>query len=59
MIFVAKNEENQEVAQLQKLNAELTDSLKRCRQIVADCQSKLASNSNTPEEENEAVARSR
>jgi len=30
------------------VNADLTRSLHRCRELVADCRSKLAANSNEP-----------
>ena len=43
--------DNTEIAQLERVNAELKDSLKRCRQIVSDCQSRLAANSNDSEVE--------
>ena len=33
---------DQLVAELQEANARLAESLKRCRQIVADCRGKLA-----------------
>ena len=45
------NDNDQEIAELERLNAKLSDSLKRCRLILADCQSKLASNSNAPDAE--------
>lgn len=31
-----------------RVNAQLTESLERCRDLVADCRSKLAANSNEP-----------
>lgn len=46
---MAKTEDQTEIAELQRLNAQLSSSLKRCRRILADCQSKLASNNNVPE----------
>jgi hypothetical protein len=42
---MAKTDE-QEIAELQRLNDKLSESLERCRRILADCQSKLAANSN-------------
>ena len=48
---VPSNDNDQEIAELERLNAKLSDSLKRCRLILADCQSKLASNSNAPDAE--------
>jgi hypothetical protein len=41
--------DNRDAAELERLNAQLTDSLERCRRILADCQSKLAANTNQPE----------
>jgi hypothetical protein len=38
--------DSQEPDQLERINAELTASLKSCRAILRDCQSKLAANSN-------------
>ena len=37
-----------ERAELERLNAQLTDSLERCRRILADYQSRLAANTNEP-----------
>jgi hypothetical protein len=42
MISKHKND----MAELERVNAELKESLKRCRRIVSDCQSRLAANSN-------------
>ena len=42
--------DSQEMAHLKKVNSELTASLKRCRVLLDDCRSKLAANSNDPEE---------
>jgi hypothetical protein len=41
--------DNQEANQLSRVNAELTQSLKRCRLLLNECRSKLAANSNEPE----------
>lgn len=41
--------DTQEIANLERINAELTQSLKRCRFLLADCRSKLAANSNERE----------
>ena len=38
--------DSQEPDQLERINAEVTASLKSCRAILRDCQSKLAANSN-------------
>jgi len=45
LLQMAKTDEN-EIAELQRLNDKLSESLERCRRILADCQSKLAANSN-------------
>jgi hypothetical protein len=38
--------EKEQVARLERLNAELSDSLQRCRRLLHDYQSRLAANSN-------------
>ena len=48
--------QDQEIAELERLNAQLSGSLKRCREILADCHSRLASNSNAPDESDEEDA---
>jgi len=43
----------EEVARLERLNEELSNSLKRCRTLLHDCEARLAANSNeaeTPDE---------
>ena len=45
---VSDQQDNSEIARLKKVNAELTRSLDRCRELVDDCGSKLAANSNEP-----------
>jgi hypothetical protein len=42
--------DNQEGAHLEQVNAELRQSLRRCRVLLEDCRSKLAANSNEPED---------
>jgi hypothetical protein len=37
-------------SELERINAQLTASLKSCRTILRDCQQKLAANSNDPGE---------
>ena len=44
-----KQEDKQEIAELEELNQELTRSLQRCRRLLFDCRSQLAANSNMPE----------
>jgi hypothetical protein len=46
---VPTQNEKKEVVELEQLNAELTQSLKRCRKLLFDCRSKLAENSKVPE----------
>jgi hypothetical protein len=45
---VSDQQDSQDVAQLRQVNAELTQSLKRCRVLLDDCRAKLAANSNDP-----------
>lgn len=42
-------DDKQDVAELEQLNAELTQSLARCRKLLFDCRSQLAANTNMPE----------
>jgi hypothetical protein len=35
-------------AELERVNAELRQSLEKCRELLADCRSKLAANGNEP-----------
>lgn len=46
---VSKQEDKQEIAELERLNHELTRSLQRCRRLLFDCRSQLAANTNMPE----------
>jgi hypothetical protein len=46
---VSEQSDRQDFDQLERINAELTASLKSCRAILRDCQQKLAANSNEPE----------
>jgi len=43
---VSEQSDNQDFDQLERINTELTASLKSCRAILRDCQQKLAANSN-------------
>ena len=45
---VTDQQDNSETAHLKKVNAELTRSLEKCRELVDDCRTKLAANSNEP-----------
>ena len=45
---MSDQQDNSEVAHLNKVNADLTRSLDRCRELVEDCRHKLAANSNEP-----------
>ena len=44
-------EDTADMAELSRVNAELKDSLKRCRKIVSDCQLRLAANSDDADAE--------
>ena len=46
---MSDQQDNQELAHLTRVNAELTASLKRSRVLLDDCRSRLAANSNEPE----------
>ncbi|HKP33635.1 MAG TPA: hypothetical protein VJT70_02495 [Sphingomicrobium sp.] len=43
---MSEQSDRQESDQLERINAELSASLKSCRAILRDCQQKLAANSN-------------
>lgn len=43
---MSEQSDRQDFDQLDRINAELTASLKSCRAILRDCQQKLAANSN-------------
>ena len=43
---VSDQHDKQEIANLERINAQLTRGLERCRFLLADCRSKLAANSN-------------
>lgn len=45
---VPPQDEKQKLENLERVNAELTASLAKCRGLVVDCQAKLAANSNEP-----------
>ncbi len=49
--------DKQDMAQLERVNAELKESLKQCRRIVSDCQSRLAANSNEADVEDAELDR--
>jgi hypothetical protein len=56
-MVVDGRDDKEEIAELERLNARLADSLDRCRRILADCQSKLAANANdAPDEPGEHSA---
>ena len=46
-------EDRKEFAHLEEVNAELTRSLDRCRELLVECREKLAANSNDPEAGND------
>jgi hypothetical protein len=43
---VAKKDDKAEIAELERLNAQLSETLDRCRRILGDCRSRLAANGN-------------
>ena len=43
---MSEQSDSREIDQLDRINAELSASLKSCRAILRDCQQKLAANSN-------------
>ena len=43
---MSEQSDNRDFDQLDRINAELSASLKSCRAILRDCQQKLAANSN-------------
>jgi nitrate/nitrite-specific signal transduction histidine kinase len=45
---VSRHDDKREIAHLQQVNEELTDSLERCRELLTECRSKLAANGNDP-----------
>ena len=47
-LTVSDQQDNQEISRLNNVNADLTRSLDRCRELVDDCRWKLAVNSNEP-----------
>jgi hypothetical protein len=54
------SDDQQEIARLQRLNAELKRSLQRCRDLVAKWRSQVAANSNAldPRQDDDKDARS-
>ena len=45
---MSDKDESEEVARLERLNQELSSSLKRCRTMLHDYEAMLAANSNEP-----------
>jgi hypothetical protein len=45
---MASKQDRTRSADLERANAELTASLESCRQLLAECRSKLAANANDP-----------
>lgn len=43
---MSHRDDNKQLAQLQRVNEELTESLERCRSLLSECRSKLAANGN-------------
>ena len=50
---MSDQQDNSETAQLERVNAELRQSLKRCRVLLDNCRAQLAANSNEPESSND------
>ena len=51
--MTSDKDDNEEVARLERLNEQLSDSLKRCRRMLHDYEVRLTANSNernTPDE---------
>lgn len=46
---MSDHDDNQEVARLERLNEELSDSLRRCRMLLRDYGARIAANSNEVE----------
>ena len=47
---MSDQQDTEDIAHLETVNANLTRSLKRCRVLLDDCRSKLAANANEPEQ---------
>lgn len=45
-ISMSNQQDEREIAHLERLNADLSQSLQRCRALLKDCRSRLAANSN-------------
>jgi hypothetical protein len=45
---MSENDENEEVARLERLNDDLKGSLRRCRDMLHDYEVRLTANSNEP-----------
>jgi hypothetical protein len=50
---MSDQQDNEQMSHLREVNAELRQSLKRCRSLLDDCRSKLAANSNEPQSAND------
>jgi hypothetical protein len=45
-VSVASRRDKQDLENLERVNAELNASLSKCRELLADCRSKLVANTN-------------
>ena len=45
---MSDQQDSEDIAQLRRVNADLTRGLKRCRVLLDDCRARLAANSNDP-----------
>jgi hypothetical protein len=55
---VSQQEDKYRVAELEQVNADLLNSLDRCRAILKDCRSKLAANNNKRDFDEQSSQRS-
>ena len=54
---MSEQQDSQGIEALEQVNAELTDSLDRCRALLRECRTKLAPNSNDNDDEIENDSR--
>ena len=50
---MSSQQDREQITHLEEVNAELKESLKRCRQLLWDCREKLAANANEPSSAND------
>jgi hypothetical protein len=54
---VSPDDDSHSNAELEKANAQLTESLERCRQLLSHCREQLAANSNDRDDDGEVEER--